>query len=571
MKKLLTVLLVIAVMFTFSFSSAFALETEAYKAQTSGNELYTVDAYKLTTGTDNGSYGITEAYRATELAGLKTAKLAAKTVYFANDVEAVKALYDTAMDAVKAAKTCQEALAAKTALATARKAYDLKASESDFKALVSQTNVGIGSKLSTTVAPYYFVPGYGYVSYTDINKDVATLTSLTEITYGQDVIYAWFLGEGYRTAAKAKAAAATLASTYVPCTAEWIASVQKEYDAINAKAQAAKAAYSAEGTYAAYSAGSYTLADLDAIYAEEAAFEAKYVSATNVALFTGTNTMWKAWEVFNSGAASTEKFLAYQYMHQFDAEVTAVDLTDKTAVCALYNKINNLKDDFDYITLAYPTAPAKYGELKDAYDAFKTADETELSTMNTKFKVMSGSAAPYYFDDSAKNVEGLEAARKAYDAYYTNYEAYYNEGLEAQILAAEHNMKAAAGFDAKDDKKATSIVKTYLNNATVTVKTTKLAAKKVRVQAKVDAQTLEQIVKNLDKGFTVEYKFYHKAPGKSFKLTKTKGVNYITYTSKSLKAGKNSFRVGIVIKDADGKVLATKDYQASSLAYRTIK
>ena len=181
-----------------------------------------------------------------------------------------------------------------------------------------------------------------------------------------------------------------------------------------------------------------------------------------------------------------------------------------------------------------------------------------------------------YFDNSEKNVKALETKKAAYDALLADY-GYANLGYaactaeEALFLAAEHNQKAAAGYDAKDDKKATSIVKTYLNNATVTVKSTKLAAKKVRVQAKVDATTLGQIVKELGAGSTVEYKFYHKAPGKSFKLTKTKAVNYITYTSKSLKKGKNSFRVGIVIKDKDGKVIATKDYQASSLAYRTIK
>ena len=135
---------------------------------------------------------------------------------------------------------------------------------------------------------------------------------------------------------------------------------------------------------------------------------------------------------------------------------------------------------------------------------------------------------------------------------------------EARILAGEHNKAAAAGFDAKQNK-----LDQVLNNATVKVTTVK-EGKKVTVNAKIDATSLYNLYQagNFE---TVEYKFYHKAPGKSYKLTKTKDVNYITYTSKSLKAGKNSFRVGIVIKDAKGNVVAEKNYKASSLAYRTIK
>ena len=62
MKKFLTVLLVIAVMFTFSFGSAFAAQELGYEGQTVAKILLSEDAF--TNGAaDKGEYGITEAYR----------------------------------------------------------------------------------------------------------------------------------------------------------------------------------------------------------------------------------------------------------------------------------------------------------------------------------------------------------------------------------------------------------------------------------------------------------------------------------------------------------------------------
>ena len=224
----------------------------------------------------------------------------------------------------------------------------------------------------------------------------------------------------------------------------------------------------------------------------------------------------------------------------------------------------------------------------DGYEVQHANVNTFTNKVSSAFAA-DGTGVKFDFDDRTENLAALEAARKAFDAYVADYAFLYDFCLqngfgvanvlsvptlvsyETKLLSAEYNKTQTATYEDKQDVVDNSIVKTYLNNATVTVKSTKLAAKKVRVQAKVDTTTLKLIVDQLGAGSTVEYKFYHKAPGKSFKLTKTKSVNYITYTSKSLKAGKNCFRVGLVVKDKDGKVVATKDYQASSLAYRTIK
>ena len=62
---------------------------------------------------------------------------------------------------------------------------------------------------------------------------------------------------------------------------------------------------------------------------------------------------------------------------------------------------------------------------------------------------------------------------------------------------------------------------------------------------------------NIVNGYTVEYKFYKKAPGAaSYKLVKTTSSNKYTYTN--LKKGTNKFQVKVVVKDADGKVVASK-------------
>ena len=73
MKKFLTVLLVIAVMFTFSFGSAFAADqTVNYVTGETPKELHTTEAYKDAVG----EYGITEAYKyiSSHFSGIKSNK-----------------------------------------------------------------------------------------------------------------------------------------------------------------------------------------------------------------------------------------------------------------------------------------------------------------------------------------------------------------------------------------------------------------------------------------------------------------------------------------------------------------
>ena len=446
--------------------------------------------------------------------------------------------------------------------------------------LLGDVNVafaGTGTVGGATVVQY-LLPGYGIVT----KANFASLTSMYDASETDaKIITKWFVDNGYRTDAAAKVHVTDLHNAMVPLTKENIEALQKEYNDIAAKV--AKMVLKSGDKYAAYSTTA-TLDDIEALRAEQKAYADKvcvghYVKGTGagdiltlsaVGGLSGEQLkIFKSWD----SVAAVEEFLVYQNMHQYDAELKAIDLTDKDAVVALYDKYYDLKLAYDYITVDPFTslsANADFEKFVTAYNNFEKADLAALTNAGYYEEASENGDKTYYFDASEDNVKALEATRAAYDTL-VKYYADYDDATEAKLLAAEHNKAAAAGFDAKDEKIDNSIVKTYLNNATVTVKSTKLAAKKVRVQAKVDTTTLKLIVEQLGAGATVEYKFYHKAPGKSFKFTKTKNVNYITYTSKSLKAGKNSFRVGLVVKDKDGKVVATKDYQASTLAYRTIK
>ena len=74
----------------------------------------------------------------------------------------------------------------------------------------------------------------------------------------------------------------------------------------------------------------------------------------------------------------------------------------------------------------------------------------------------------------------------------------------------------------------------------------------------------------MGEGSTITYQFYYKkAANTAYKAGKVKTVNYTTF--KLAKGTKYNFRCQVVIKDADGKVVATKDYKASTVGTRTVK
>ena len=285
--------------------------------------------------------------------------------------------------------------------------------------------------------------------------------------------------------------------------------------------------------------------------------------------------------------------LAVNYFDQYYTEVTAVPevkkLTDadKATVVALYKKVMALEDAYtdtwDYVsTESAPVDAANYAwefnKVKNAYEHFLKADVKAFNALDGFDVVTKGSDNKYYFDASEKNVNAVKAQRAAYDALVANY-GYADlnktisglvydkaEEAEALILAAEHNQGADAAYDVKDTKK----LQAYLNNATLKVTTKALGNNKIRVNARFDAETYKDIVAECGNDYTISYKFYQKsAKATSFKGPKEKSRNYITYTKASLKKGtKYKFQCGVVIKDAQGNVVAEKSYKASTTGSR---
>ena len=546
--------------------------------------------------------------------------------YYAGEKEVAKAAAEKALADVKAATTDKAAYVIlddlEDTLAKLTKTY-VDAKYAEGISYLSEAYVTYGKNLATS--NYYFLEGYGYFYAKDIDSKyqaaVATATDNGDYDTNKGAYEAgcypfvqqWLFDNGYNTKAEVKTGLTVLASKLVPVTDAFKAALWVEWNAIENEFTAYKSSNdNFLGSSAAYGVGD--MDTMEALLAKADDFLAKYAlqknentgdatwsnAAVGTTHTTGDN--FHEWD-FTTGAFRTVLLnTVAAYATKDYAAVKALadykKLTDadKANVIALYDYVDNcgyayeyiadfLGEDITVVNLGWAAVGTNsyYANLGSAYEAFLAADQAAFKNLKG-FKVHSQngttSAAPVEFDATAANVDAIAAQRAAYDEFVKNYgysteigvTGKVNKVVEAELLAAEYNQKAAAGFDAKEEKVDTAKVQAYLNNATVTVKSTKLAAKKVRVQAKVNGTDFAALMAVLSQNdLTLSYKFYHKAPGKSFKLTKTKGVNYITYTSKSLKAGKNSFRVGLVVKDADGKVVAEKSYQASSLAYRTIK
>lgn len=590
MKKFLTVLLVIAVMFTFSFGSAFAADqTIVYDKQDEYDELHTAEAYTAKVG----KYGITEAYK-TELVDQWQNVLDDEAVtagdtqaatkfrissdnYYAVEKAEAKALVEAAIAGFKTATTANAAKDAEDALVKklnklTKEAVEAKmlADSVDKATYLDNLDVALGNVLSTSAKAGYLLPEYGY--FNNVELDKAEEVKLSTVT-GKANIYAWFMDMGYRTLDDAKAHIAEFKAALVALTDAEIAKIQAEYDAIDTKAKAAKDAYKAGGTYYVASVDGIDLAALDAIYAEQEAYEDKYCkdALDGEGKYNGKQ-LFKPWTVF-TGDPSTQGFLVYAYANQYASEIKAVDLKDEAAVVALVDKIDDARDAFDAdeIVIPAPTSSKEYTALTKAYDDFKDAAEAALVDAGD-FDAYTVVGTKAYFDASEKNVKALEANRAAYDKLAKLY-SIYDDAKEAKILAGEHNRTAATGYNDKIDKIDESIVQAYLNNATVKVTTRALGNNKIRVNAKIDTESFKMILGEMSDGCTVSYKFYHKTEkADTFKASKEKDRNYITYTKTSLKKGvKYKFQCAVTIKDADGNVVATKDYKASTVGSRVCR
>ena len=114
------------------------------------------------------------------------------------------------------------------------------------------------------------------------------------------------------------------------------------------------------------------------------------------------------------------------------------------------------------------------------------------------------------------------------------------------------------------DKTIAKQTKALISDVKIRVVTKKLSRRSVKVTAKADVQTL------IDNGYTVTYKFYKSTKkGSGYKNTVNKTTN--TYTNTNPVKGKNYYKVKLVVKNADGTVVATTPLTQCKYGVRTIK
>ena len=125
-----------------------------------------------------------------------------------------------------------------------------------------------------------------------------------------------------------------------------------------------------------------------------------------------------------------------------------------------------------------------------------------------------------------------------------------------KLAYLEAKIKEANKFT-NDDAKA------YVQDLAIAVRTAK-SGKKVKVTVNADVQKL------VDNGYTVTYKFYKSTKkGSGYKNTVNKTTN--TYTNTNPVKGKNYYKVKLVVKNAEGTVVATTPLTQCKYGVRTIK
>ena len=254
-----------------------------------------------------------------------------------------------------------------------------------------------------------------------------------------------------------------------------------------------------------------------------------------------------------------------------NAAITAYEKADATAINDAYavlakkavittddaEAIEALRAQFD----AHNAFDEKYGVTTHNV----TMSESNLAGLeeklsNAKIKAVSELLTKLPAEVKATDKEQIEAARAAYEALTLEEKATVMDiadgVLYKNLLNAEADLAKVVKFTDAD-------AKAYVQDLAIAVRTVK-SGKKVKVTVNADVQTL------LDNGFTVEYKFYKSTKKSSgYKNTVNKTTN--TYTNTNPVKGKNYYKVKLVVKNADGEIVATTPLTQCKYGVRTMK
>ena len=565
-------------MFTFSFGSAFAMtdfDGKAYAAMQKGD--YDASG-SVVSGVPGGS-GITDAerddYVATlekALKGLNDNATYDSAEYCGNHLANVTNYVKEALEAAKVATTSAALKQIQTDLAgkvkTAKKKAELiTALEGTDQ--YDTANKDASYKFTLRLAQgTYLLPGYGYFTTAADGVEIIKEDGNNKLT--QTPALKWMLDNGYETKAQIETTAAQ-------------AALEKAVVKVSANADgktvytAAVADFTPEFVAAYYEWQGYVaklaqtaITDLDATIAVEKemkTFEKKYTEAPDSAYGT----------ILTNKAGRTAKVkAAYDYYTalNFDKEFDAIKdlknteyVANKDRIVKLAQAIVAYEDKYEKTT-SYNLAAQLTAIENAGDDALEKARPIVTAVLAKPESVLTSQKAD------------VEAFIAAYDAYKAEFkDAIYkgfagtakvptkiNKDTESSILALKANLAKLAGNAEDADAK----LQAYLNNATVKVTTKALGNGKIRVNARFDAETYKDIMSLCKSNYTITYKFYHKtAKATAFKGPKEKNRNYITYSKASLKKGtKYKFQCGVVIKDAQGNVVAEKSYKASTTGSR---
>ena len=262
-----------------------------------------------------------------------------------------------------------------------------------------------------------------------------------------------------------------------------------------------------------------------------------------------------------TGSAIFEKKLETLKAYQIAAVKKAIDdLSKLTAGSDAYNAATKAaREQLEKYLEMYDVNSATFDGTKDAYndgDTFNITAEYKTKLVNAE-EIASNAAINAVRAMISKLTENssaadIKAAREAFDALSGSQQRALGEGYAYKLAEAE-KLVGVSDADAK----------AYVQDLAIAVRTAKVG-KKVKVTVNADVQKL------VDNGFTVEYKFYKSTKkGSGYKNTVNKTTN--TYTNTNPVKGKNYYKVKLVVKNADGTVVATTPLTQCKYGVRTIK
>ena len=442
--------------------------------------------------------------------------------YYAKEWGAVKAAVDAYNAAVDAATTQSD-------IDDATKAY-----EKATAATVIMTKAAVDKEFkdydTTSLATYFSLTKANYNKANNNNSDIYITWDgenyvKTVATSDANVI-AWIIDKGARTVKEADALYADACK---------VIDAYKTAETAKAEAEAVKAKIAALPATVA-------LTDKAAIVEAYDAYKALVPDAQKYVTNYGT---------LKNAVVAVEKLEANDVALKIAAlpAVNKVTTADKDAVKAAIEAF----EAYDETTAYEITAKhCKFANLEAYKTNIKKAEAKEIKDLydplSTKWSVDKLTA------EDAAAVAELQKKLAAYIEEYNEEVTFVDEKVVERMAAVIAALAPEFG-DAE--------AKAYVQDLAIAVRTAKVG-KKVKVTVNADVQKL------VDNGYTVTYKFYKSTKkGSGYKNTVNKTTN--TYTNTNPVKGKNYYKVKLVVKNADGAVVATTPLTQCKYGVRTIK